>query len=170
MKSAHKKNRGFTLIEMIIAIFIISVGLMGTLSFLNVNSANQTETKNELIAAGLAQEGTELARNIRDYNLLNGKAWDMGLASTCKTIDYGSLGNTHACGDDSNKIYVCLSAASNFRYYQCASGADGNTGFTRNISLDTSHKAADGYIIIKCTVIWNGRTTTAQDFLYSNNY
>ena len=58
---------------MLVVIFVLGVGLIGALSFFNINLNNQFEAKQELIAAGLAQEGADLVRNIVDYNYLNNK-------------------------------------------------------------------------------------------------
>lgn len=161
-------GNGFTLIEMLIVVFVVGVGLVGALSFFNINANNQFETKNELIAAGLAQEGVELVRNVRDYNLLNDLDWGSGYGPSlnpgCKTIDFTSL-DDHRCITAGNLTYVCVDA--NARYYQCASGASGITDFTRTI--DASNET-DGSIKIICTVSWNDRSTQAVDYLYENEF
>lgn len=150
-----KSKKGFTLIEILVVVFVLGVGLIGALSFFNINLNNQFEAKNELIAASLAQEGADLVRNIRDYNLLNSKAFDFNLAG-CTAIDFGSLSN-HQCSGAGSA--VCMDA--NSRYYQCASG---NTNFARSISVGN---LVNGSRTVTCTVSWNGRTTAANDVLYS---
>lgn len=152
-------SKGFTLIEMLVVVFVVAVGLVGALSFFNINLNNQFEAKNELIAANLAQEGADLVRNIRDYNLLNGSAWDANL-SGCASIDFSSLAS-HQCSVSGSD--VCTDA--NSRYRQCA---DGNTDFTRTVSV--SGVNPDGSRRIICTVSWNGRITQATDYLYDNSF
>jgi prepilin-type N-terminal cleavage/methylation domain-containing protein len=152
-------RQGFTLIEMLVVVFVVGMGLIGALSFFSLNIGNQAENKNELIAAGLAQEGVELVRNIRDYNLLNGYSWDQGL-SNCSAIDFNSL-STHQCSGAGSA--VCLDA--NSRYYQCSSG---NTGFTRTINVSGINP--DGSRKITCTVSWDGRTIQSVDYLYNNSF
>ena len=153
------KRKGFTLIEMLVVVFVLGIGLIGALSFFNINLNNQFEAKNELIAAGLVQEGADLVRNIRDYNLLNGKAFDLNLAG-CSAIDFNSLSNHQCTGAGSA---VCIDA--NSRYYQCGSG---NTVFLRRITV--SGVNSDGSRTVTCTVSWNGRTTQSVDYLYSNSF
>lgn len=154
------KHNGFTLIEMLVVVFVLGVGLIGALSFFNINLNNQFEAKKELIAAGLAQEGADLVRNIRDYNLLNGKAFDFNLAS-CTAIDFNSLSN-HQCVSNQN---ICMDA--NLRYCQCGASCSTSTGFTRTIAI-TAPDASSKKVV--CTVSWNGRTTQSVDYLYSNSF
>ncbi|MCX6763052.1 MAG: prepilin-type N-terminal cleavage/methylation domain-containing protein [Candidatus Moranbacteria bacterium] len=160
-------KKGFTLIEMLVVIFVLGIGLVGALSFFNINLNSQFEAKNELIAAGLAQEGADLVRNIRDYNQLNSstRTWDQELAAcNNKGIDFnsltGALAQLHKCVSNTN-VYI----DSNSRYNQSGSGT--TAAFTRKIEV-TAPDAASRKII--CTVSWNGRTTTATDILYNNSY
>ena len=154
-------------------IFVLGIGLIGALSFFNINLNNQFEAKNELIAAGLAQEGADLVRNIKDYNQLNsssGLKWydhlynNAANASLCSAVDFNSLSG-HQCSGAG--LDVCIDA--NSRYLQCTSAT---ANFKRKISV-VRHGDLDiagNYLEITCEVTWNGRTTTAKDFLYNNNY
>jgi len=162
------KNSGFTLIEMLVVVFVLGVGLIGALSFFNININNQFEAKNELIAAGLAQEGADLMRNIRDYSDLNGIEWKNDgfgpiLNPSCKTIDYESL-SSHQCIKGSSLSHVCINSSG--RYYQCADGTSGITDFERTISVKKDGEALE----IVCEVKWNGRVTQAKDYLYKNSF
>lgn len=144
-----------------VAIFLIGVALIGVLAFFNSSLTSNFDAKNELIAAGLAQEGSELARNLADYKKLNGSDW-AGVVSAlqaCSRIDYQSL-TSHSCqtGD-----YVCFSGG---RYQQCSS--DPGTGMKRTMSI--SYDATDKSLHISVNVAWNGRATTASDIIYGNNY
>lgn len=175
-----KNNEGFTLIELMIATVVVAIGLIGVIAFFNLSLQSNFDAKNELIAAGLVQEGAELVRNLRDYKVLNNTGWDIlvdganGLPA-CTRIDYDSLYDSHTC-DNSKSTEICLDA--NNRYKQCAGG--GGIGFTRTISIQCEDS---GNNIIGCgtpsdvkslrvtsKVTWNGRTTTAIDRLYQNEY
>lgn len=86
-------NHGFTLIEVLLAVFIFMVGISSLSITINMAVSSITETKSKLIASYLAQEGIEIVRNIRDSNWLvqrdnPGFAWDSGLALGDYEADY----------------------------------------------------------------------------------
>lgn len=184
------KHSGFTLIEMLVVVFVIGIGLVGALSFFNINMNSQFEAKNELIAAGLAQEGVDLVINLKDYNQLNsssGLKWYSNIckdaghkcqSNKCQSIDFNSLGD-HICYTSGNsERFVCLDSATK-KYYQCSEGNLDKTVFTRTVDISACAGPADcgkdldaagNYMQVEVTVEWNGRTTTAIDNLYNNNY
>jgi prepilin-type N-terminal cleavage/methylation domain-containing protein len=65
-----RKQRGFTIMEMLAAIFVISVGAMGVFNLVSQALSYINITSSRLVAIYLAQEGMEIARNIRDNNFL----------------------------------------------------------------------------------------------------
>jgi prepilin-type N-terminal cleavage/methylation domain-containing protein len=60
------KNKGFTLLEVMVAILVVNVALLALLSLMNYTSINSRTSANRLIALNLAQEGIEIVRNSRD--------------------------------------------------------------------------------------------------------
>ncbi len=168
MRHISNEEAGFTLIELLVTVVIVAVGLIGVTSFFNAGLLGQSEAKNELIAAGLAQEGAELARNLADWKKLNGSDWT-GIVNTLKAcgdrIDYRSLTGAHPCQNGSSTD-ICSAGG---QYYQCASGETG-IGMTRTISF--TYSASEKSLTITSEVKWNNnsRTTTAKDSLYENDY
>lgn len=83
IKATKKSLTGFTLLELLIAIFVITVGLVGGLSAILQALSLSRFSSSKLTAAYLAQEGIEIVRNIRDTNWLEARtaanAWDEGL-------------------------------------------------------------------------------------------
>lgn len=69
-KSNIAKRKGFSLLELVIAIFVLTVGITGALKLIVSTLRVSMDTRNSVIASGLAQEGVELMRNIRDNNML----------------------------------------------------------------------------------------------------
>lgn len=63
-------SRGFTLLEGIVAIGVISVGLAGALSLALSNLSSAQGNERRIVAANLAREGIEFVRNQRDSNWL----------------------------------------------------------------------------------------------------
>jgi Tfp pilus assembly protein PilV len=82
--SAFSVQRGFTLMEAIVAIFVIITGIVGVMTLITFTITSAQISKDKLIAAYLAQEGIEIVRNIRDTNWLeqytNPNPWDEGLS------------------------------------------------------------------------------------------
>lgn len=69
------KNRGFTLLEVVAAIFLLLVGMTGVFAVINNTIKLMASSPYKLTAAYLAQEGIEVVRNIRDTNLIMGLDW-----------------------------------------------------------------------------------------------
>jgi prepilin-type N-terminal cleavage/methylation domain-containing protein len=92
-KNKFKNSKGFTFLEVIVAIFIISIGVVGVVKFMPSIISENSINYSRLTAAYLAQEGIEIARNIRDSNLLQGQSWDYGL-------------NTAACNGGCEADYI----------------------------------------------------------------
>jgi len=83
---------GFTLVEAMVAIFVVTVGTIGALGLITQSISFGRTSSNQAIAVYLAQEGVELIRNIRDTNFLTAPAvpWDKDLTACsdgCE-IDY----------------------------------------------------------------------------------
>lgn len=77
MKTMNQK--GFTLLELTVAIFVIMVGIIGALSALQRATSTTFVSSSKLTAAYLAQEGIEIVRNLRDTNWIAGLSWDYGI-------------------------------------------------------------------------------------------
>lgn len=76
MRKTYTTFLAFSIIEVMIGIFVFSLGLVSIymllVSALSVNEYN----KNAIIASNLAREQMEVYRNIRDTNYLKFKKWD----------------------------------------------------------------------------------------------
>ncbi|MFH0929651.1 MAG: prepilin-type N-terminal cleavage/methylation domain-containing protein [Candidatus Moraniibacteriota bacterium] len=139
-------RKGFTLIEMLVVIFVLGIGLVGALSFFNINFNNQFEAKNELIAAGLAQEGSDLVRSIVDNSYLNGLPWYGELTNKnfstiyCNGVDRDTIfDDSYKCKNKPKNKTVCFDATSGAYNQQENPGqctGDGvKTEFDRELSI-----------------------------------
>jgi len=81
MLSKKSKKRGFTLIELMMVVFIVSIGIAGVLNLIAKIFLHSRFTSSKLTAIYLAQEGMEIVRNIRDTNWVEGEKWDQGIVS-----------------------------------------------------------------------------------------
>lgn len=87
----RKNKKGFSVLEVTMALGIITTGLMGVFSLVLQNLQVQTINKDYLVASMLAQEGLELVRNVRDTNFLQNRTFSSGLlpdgANSTITVD-----------------------------------------------------------------------------------
>lgn len=63
-----KAEGGFTLIEIVVALSIVSVGILATLASANFSQNASTANVRTAVGINLAREGIEAVRNIRDSN------------------------------------------------------------------------------------------------------
>jgi hypothetical protein len=70
---------GQTLLEGIIAIFVVTVGLMAVIGLAISNNTNAQLNNDRAIATALAREGLEVAKHVRDSNWLAGAPFSQGL-------------------------------------------------------------------------------------------
>ena len=74
------KNKGFTILEVLVAIFIITTGGLAAYAMVQQIIFSTLSSSYRLTAAYLAKEGIETVRNIRDTNWLQGAPnWYNGL-------------------------------------------------------------------------------------------
>jgi len=82
-------KKSFTLIEVIAAIFLVTVGIGGVYTLIQRTTAFTPVISARFTAAYLAQEGIENVRNIRDTNWLERETWNEGVASTdWQSVDF----------------------------------------------------------------------------------
>ncbi|MCA9353552.1 type II secretion system protein [Candidatus Nomurabacteria bacterium] len=71
-KNINKNSqRGFTLIETLVAILILMSSVAGMIIVSSAGASNLRYAKNKAIASHLASEGVEMIRNIRDSYLID---------------------------------------------------------------------------------------------------
>lgn len=89
-------NRGFTLIESLVAIFIFSIALVALITITSRGITGTAQAKNQVIAQFLAQEGIELMRNYRDTGFMNGQTGELkDTLPQCKKTDSCTIINSN---------------------------------------------------------------------------
>jgi prepilin-type N-terminal cleavage/methylation domain-containing protein len=100
---SSKNNRGFTLVEMLVAVAILSLSIAATFTAVQSGLQNSSIAKDQTTAFYLAQEAMEFIKNKRDNNALNSisggpNTWLTGLSSS--SGDPCWFGNNSICTID----------------------------------------------------------------------
>lgn len=171
-KKNYKNKRleqGFSLMEIIVVIFIISFGMIGVLSLVIQNIQVGSINKNMLIASHLAQEGIELVRNKRDNNWMSSTSdWELGDGLDPNTdmvqdgdyaIDYTGLGilDVDNINDAEARLYIDPDGF--YRHYSVP-GTATSTEFYRMITVDTDTSNAS--TTVRSLIQWKARGNTYQ--------
>lgn len=85
-----KKQKGQSIIETMVAIFVLVMGITAALGLASYSLSASTNITKQIIGTGLAREGLESVKNMRDTN------WLKGIKST-DCPDYQTGANTATC-------------------------------------------------------------------------
>ena len=142
-------KKGFTIIEVIVAITVLTVGVLGSYAFISSFFRYTNLSSTKLTAAYLSQEGVEIVKNIRDGNWIENTAWNYGLGEGSWEADYNTVGGLVA---DYEGNYLNLEESGFYGY-----GSGVSTPFKREIEICTSTAGVDGVIYVSSTVSWEDR-------------
>ena len=167
-----KKQKAFTLVEVLIAVSILTIGILSGFILITKVLYNTAVIQDRLTASFLTQEGIELVRQVRDSNFLqimNGESveWKDGLADGSYTIE-SKAGSEQPITLTS----VDTGEGSNFRYnddtkiYNYTTGEP--TTFNREIKITTIN---DDEIRVESIMEWTTKridfTLTVEDHLFN---
>lgn len=152
-----KKQKGFTLLEMIFAITIISVGVLGIYNGMSFAISNTQKAREYFMSAYLAQEGIEIVKNMRDTNWVAGESWDSGLIceSGCEA-DYNTASSTFSSNVYGSGRYLEIDANGFYSY-------EGGSPTIYKRKITTSRPVGStSTISIIADVYFKGVTTTVR--------
>lgn len=147
--------KGFTLIEVLAAMFIMLMGTVGVFGLIARTVAFNSSVNSQLVASYLAQEGLEIVRNMRDANFLAihkgaGGQWNNGLTSCVA-----------GCGADYNDVVLGSFQETPLKLsnglYTYDAGTD--TMFTRKITIDS---ATTDLLKVSVDVSWQDKGNTRR--------
>lgn len=151
MWNKNKNYRGFTLVELMVVVLVLSIGLVGAMNLIARTFIQARLVSSKLAAAYLAQEGMEIVRNIRDTNWIQGNVWDSGIGDGNQQADYN---------DQALTAYQNSFLKFDNSFYTYDSGAD--TKFKRRINIQ---KSADE-ISVTVTITWDNYEVQAFEKIY----
>lgn len=160
----NKNERGFTLIEVIAAVFIFSIGILAAYRVIPMVISATSLNASKIVASQLSQEGIEIVRNIKDANLL--KKYKTGAGNW----DDGLTGCALGCGTD------YITRALNGAYGNQYLNIDSNGYYSYVAGTPTKYKrkitiTAGAYLNVLVEVSWNekgkGYKFSAVENLYN---
>jgi prepilin-type N-terminal cleavage/methylation domain-containing protein len=152
--------KGFSLLEVIIAIAVISSGVVGAVALINRTISASLAVRHQLIAANLAQEGMEVVHNIRHTNWIRNVAWDDGLIEGDSCVNFDSAALINPCDGGSRRLFIF-----NNHYVHNPSGTA--TSFWRFVNITSGLDGATPYKLIRSVVSWDSSTISAEERLYN---
>lgn len=145
----HPQQRGFTLVETLVAIAILMLALMGPYFSIQQAIVTSYAARDQLIASQLAQEGQEYIHFLRNTNYLSSADWLSGM-DACE--------GPYGCTVDpaQNDVTACTSAgcpalmqSTTGLYTQ--NGSYPATRFTRTVKIQT---VSSTEVEVTVTVNW----------------
>lgn len=147
----RKLKQGFSIMEILVVLFIVSVSLLGVLSLLVQNIQVQNINKNNLIASSLSQEGIELVRRVRDNNWENGRTFNYSLADGSYRIDF-QTGQTYTTNNPEDfRLYLKDGL---YVHKTLADGALPSTIFSRQIVVNRLNSYLGAPLQVRSIVSW----------------
>lgn len=152
---------GFTLIEVLVALFIFGVASTATSYVLVTNINSAFFVKDSYIASGLAQEGIEVVRNLRDQDGFLNNPFGTSIPDGTYRVQWSSLslialGGNPPLREDTTTGF--------FSYYTGT-----NTIFTRTLVITTVVPAVEKKVVVN--VNWTERgvlkTLSAEEHLFN---
>lgn len=161
--SQIQKGAGFTLIEVLVTIFVVTVGIGGVFVLVQRSASTASVVQSQLVASYLAQEGIEIVRNIRDTNHVT--IFNTGIGNWDDNLTSCSSG-CEADWDDATLTAFgdrFLNIAANRYTYDAGT----QTIFKREITIDTS---APDILRVSIEVRWADRGVTRSVTVSGNLY
>ncbi len=170
--ASNYNQKGLSLIGVIVATFIIAVGLVCILALANISIRGSETSEMALIASGLAQEGIEVVRDIRAANpdWIDWEWYGATIAtSTSQTYRFQYNSECLTCCPTSPgscpTAETALKLDATSGVYQYGSGS--NSPFYRTITL-TKNSSEEVKVVVE--VEWRAKgethTLTAEDRLW----
>jgi len=164
----NHQSPAFSLLEVISVLFIVAVGMVGTMSLIIQSIQTGQVNRGNLIACQLAQEGIELIRGTRDNNWQASQPWLTGLSDGNYKMDYSMATPTPITLTSQG---VMLFENNYYRNYHGAETPNPSlvTGFYRVINLQAS-STSTSTLQVQSNVSWSDRGKTFTCNLYTLLY
>lgn len=159
------KNKGFSLVETLIAITVLMLAIAGPMSLASSGYASSLTSKNRVSAFYLAQDAMEYIRNVRDENIIANNDWMLG---------FDSCFNSNGCKVDTinDNISDCsancqpLDFDPSQSFYEYSGSLEGSP-FTRKVNMTQLTNPDE--VSVSVEVSWYDRGGRSQNFKIKEN-
>ncbi|HEY0907943.1 MAG TPA: type II secretion system protein [Candidatus Paceibacterota bacterium] len=189
IRNSYIKKAGFTLVESMVAISILSMAVTGPLLIAQKGIGSAIYARDQITAFYLAQEAVEYIRNVRDTNRIQNIWWLRQFCgeSPCTTVNgtykidttYANFNDDSSGAPKPGAISLCsgtcptLSFDTDRKLYGYSGGVGTwvPTIFTRTITINNSAMADQAEISV--SISWNTnlfspvRTFTVKEYLFN---
>lgn len=151
MPDKFKKRKGFSIGEVVIAIFVLLVGITATLTLIVRSISSSIDSRDSIVASELAQEGIELVRNVRDNILLSsGEFNEFGFSGKgcIDSVAQDGNGVPQFSGSCDGSVYLNRGSVG----YNQLGKSGVKTKFFRFVNVESS---GNGYLV-RSYVWWGG--------------
>lgn len=169
MQNNIKTKKGFTLIEALVAIAILTISIAGPITIASKGISSSVFARDQITAFYLAQEAVEYVRNKRDENSIKGNDWLDGLSecmgSNICTIDINESEPSNIITQCPGGVCPVLRYDDSTNFYNYSTGD--NSIFTRTTNIATINARE---VSITTTLSWStgvlGKTFTVKEHIF----
>lgn len=176
-------RKGQSLIEVMVAMTLLTVGFLGVVALLSQSLAINNFTANNVTAIYLASEGIEIAKNLIDHDVFMGnthQSWSWGMCAGSLNViaaNFEAAYNTDQCSNGVDGV-MPYNANDHLYYYpnthlygynQNNSAQNGGTPtiFTRDIAMIPN---GSDEITVSSTVFWAGLAGAPQSITLEDHF
>jgi prepilin-type N-terminal cleavage/methylation domain-containing protein len=166
-----KQKLGYTLIEVIIVLTITSIAFVAIYSLFAKSMQSDAESRYEIVAASLAQEGVEIIKNKREKNEMDWAMWKRsdgvpsssfkgisGLLGCNPLLDLTMLNYTFSCGNGADLNMQYNKSTLSRKYEAGCVGTDCVGPIFRRVCnttmIDTTANGILDSLRVHCEVAW----------------
>lgn len=181
MHTSTTTKKGFTLVETLVAVFLLSVAVASSMTMIQKSLQSSIYSKDEITASFLAQDVIEYIHNLRDTNYLRiahctDNPGDPGCSPTPTWLDgLENCDNNHCTIDTTDDtVTPCISTCTavlrynqTSRFYTYAAAANSSPSkFVRDVIItdinDGDVDEVDNEIKVRVTMSWRAGAGTQQ--------
>lgn len=174
----EKKDRGFTILETLVAIFILVLSITGPMVFAQTGLRTAFLARDQITAFFLAQDVIETIKNLRDTNSLEGKAeWLDGIFICNQSINPTCLISVDTTVADpvlaecESGVCPILETNSDGKFgYEFSASDSSDSRFRRNVYITEIVPDAELQIVVEVTWTSNVRVGDSRIVVQENIY